>query len=261
MTSIAENKRYYQTYDWSMGGAEWSTQWGSTSNLWKFSLQPRLAQFLPAARVVEIGCGHGRIAAWLRHYSLHKLYLFDIMDHCVDACRNHFAANANVDCTLTDGQSLTGIEDNSIDLIVSFYSLVHADEATIRGYIDECARVLKEDGVAFIHHSNAGQYYKADQFEHDRSQQLLAMYRDVSISAASMRKIADESGFHCLRQECINWDIDEVLSDCFSTLIRKNSNHDVLQGHCDIESNYTFVKEMTGIKSGQSRGGISNGPN
>jgi len=54
--------------------------------------------------------------------------------------------------------SLAVAADRSIDLVFSFDSLVHAERDVIGGYLNEFARVLADDGVAFIHHSNTGAY-------------------------------------------------------------------------------------------------------
>ena len=53
-----------------------------------------------------------------------------------------------------DGSSLRGVGDESVDLVFSFDSLVHADAMTMDAYVGECARVLRNDGVAFLDHSN-----------------------------------------------------------------------------------------------------------
>ena len=52
---------------------------------------------------------------------------------------------------------------------------------------------------------------------------LLAVYRDVSMSAARMREIAQDHRLVCVHQECINWDVNEALTDCFSVIARADS--------------------------------------
>ena len=50
---------------------------------------------------------------------------------------------------MNDGQSLPMVADSSIDLAFSFDSLVHVEDDVMPSYLDELARVLSEDGVAF----------------------------------------------------------------------------------------------------------------
>jgi len=241
MATVSENKQFYESYNWALGGLEWSCQWGSTSTLWRKTLEPRLASYLPAARTVEIGCGHGRISEWLATQTTEHLYLFDIIEHCIDACAKRFENKSGISCLLADGSSLPGISDSSVDLIVSFYSLVHANRETVEAYVTECERVLSANGVVFLHHSNAGAYYRPESAETDDRQRLLAKYRDTSMSATCMREIAEENNLSCIYQECVNWDVEEILADCFSTLVRPDSHHDRVY---EMKLNHQFRREM-----------------
>lgn len=223
MGSVSDNRTYYRQYDWSCGGVEWSAPWGGTRQMWLTSLYPRLAAYLPAGRIVEIGSGHGRIAKILHAFAREELVLYDIVEGCVETCRKVFETSPKTSCLLTDGRTLPGTPSRSVDLVVSFYSLVDADAETVCAYIRECGRVLGSDGVAFLHHSNAAVYYDEGAAESDPRMPLLAAYRDVTTSARSVRDRARECGLCCIRQECIDWDLDGVLTDCFSTLVRAES--------------------------------------
>lgn len=223
MATLRANKNYYENYDWSSGGEEWSEPWGGTRSMWLASIYPRISEFLPAKIVVEIGSGHGRVARILHAFSTNQLVLFDIIDECVSVCKKKFASSSKTVCLKTDGSALDGVADNSVDFIFSFYSLVGSDKETITGYLKEFNRVLSNDGVAFIHHSNAGMYFDPDKSDPDKRLLLLAAYRDMSIDAAEVQKIAKSCNLICIKQECINWDIAEILSDCFSTIVRPAS--------------------------------------
>lgn len=223
MGSVADNRVYYEQYDWSRGGAEWSVPWGGTRSMWLISLYPRLRPYLPADRVVEIGCGHGRLARILHAFTRKQLVLCDIVEGCVDACHKTFETSPKTVCLLTDGESLESIEDHSVDLVVSFYSLIAANAATIRAYIQEFRRILSADGAAFLHHSNAATYYDMAVAEEDERMRLLAAYRDITTSADDVRDWSRQSGLLCIRQECVDWDIEKILTDCFSTIVRPES--------------------------------------
>lgn len=221
MGSVADNKIYYEDYDWSSGGVEWSAPWGGTRSMWLASIFPRVGPYLPARRVIEIGCGHGRVSRILHAFTTDRLMLFDIIDNCVAVCVKALEGSSKATCSRTDGLSLPGVEDRSVDLAFSFYSLVGANAETISSYLHELDRVLDRDGVAFLHHSNARAFFHPD--TSDPRMSLLAAYRDVSVDATRMREMAARNGLMCVRQECINWDLDNVLTDCFSTVVRPDS--------------------------------------
>ena len=191
--------------------------------MWLASIYPRISKFLPTKNVVEIGSGHGRVARILHAFSTNQLVLFDIVDECVSVCEKKFESSSKTICRKTNGNALEGVADNSVDFIFSFYSLVGSDAKVITGYLEEFSRVLSDDGVAFIHHSNAGMYFDPDNSTPDKRLLLLAAYRDMSIDAARVQQIAASRNLICVKQECINWDITEILSDCFSTIVRPTS--------------------------------------
>jgi SAM-dependent methyltransferase len=223
VATLSANKKYYESYDWTSAGEEWSEPWGGTRSMWLASIYPRVGEFLPAKNVVEIGSGHGRVARILHAFATNQLVLFDIVDECVSACEKKFESSSKTICRKTDGNALQGVADNSVDFIFSFYSLVGSDAKVITGYLQEFSRVLSDDGVAFIHHSNAGMYFDPDDSTPDKRMLLLAAYRDMSIDAAGVQQIAASHDLFCIKQECINWDITEILSDCFSTIVRPAS--------------------------------------
>ncbi len=225
MGSLKENIHYYKQYDWSEGGAEWSVPWGSTQSMWEISLFPRIAHFLPADRILEIGCGFGRLAKILHAFAREELVLVDIMDKCVEHCSHLFCDSERTSCIRTDGLTLNKVRDNSVDFIFSFYSLVGADKETLSSYMNEFKRVLTKNGVAFIHHSNAAMYCNPKRgLYSDQQISLLSTYRDITVDADTVRDLAVKNELTAIRQECINWDIEGALSDCFSTIVRTDSS-------------------------------------
>ena len=248
MSSIENNKLYYSQYDWSQGGAEWSHYWGGLDSMWKASLLPRINRFLPARTILEIGAGCGRVSSKLQPLAGERLWLTDIIPHCVNSCRTLFRGDPKVVTLLTDGQSLAGIDDNSLDLIVSFYSLVDSDIETLQAYLSEFQRVLSQNGVAFIHHSNTGAYVGDKNPADDPRLELLSRYRDISMSAEVMQQLIDDADLRVIEQECINWDVHEVLSDCFTTLARRES----VWTPADATNNYEFQNEMAKAKAAKS---------
>jgi hypothetical protein len=66
MGSVDQLKTVFNDeWDWSTQGDEWSTWWGGTPALWYGALLPRVHQWLPAPRVLEIAPGFGRWTQYL----------------------------------------------------------------------------------------------------------------------------------------------------------------------------------------------------
>lgn len=223
MNSISYKQDHYEKYDWAFADEEWTIPWGGTRSLWLTSLFPRIGQFLPAYRTVEIGCGYGKIAKVLHAFTASDLVLLDIAADCIEKCALIFGQSSKTRCLATDGRSLPGVADDSVDLVFSFNSLVKADLDSMLAYLQECDRVLRDDGAVFLHHSNLGMYYQDNDSRTDPQICSLATHRDILTDAAKVQDMAAGNNLISIRQECVNWDIKEVLSDCFSTLVRPNS--------------------------------------
>jgi 2-polyprenyl-3-methyl-5-hydroxy-6-metoxy-1,4-benzoquinol methylase len=222
MPSIEENLRKWNTeYDWREGGEEWSQAWGGTPELWTWVIRPRLHAFLPAGTILEIGAGHGRIARCLRSEA-ERLILVDIAETCIDKCRDLFRDDPGVTCHVNDGLHLATVEDSSVDVAVSFDALVHVELDVMRSYIGELARVLSDDGVAFLHHSNLAQYqHSVLRYLPKVRTSLNRAWRSWSVGADLVAAVAQENGLYCASQELVNWQTPLPLkTDCFS-LIRR----------------------------------------
>jgi SAM-dependent methyltransferase len=105
---------------------------------------------LPAAPdIVEIGCGIGavlqRIAA--RHPAA-RLQGLDISAPMIAAARHTLAGVAQVDLRVIDGDRLSGVRDQSVDLVICTGVFIHIlDAAVIRSYVRDAFRVLKPGGA------------------------------------------------------------------------------------------------------------------
>lgn len=218
MGTIKENKLYYDNYDWLHTGEQWAGRWGGSDVQWYGTILQRIHAFLPVATALEIGAGHGRLAGYLEHHCDH-LVLVDMTKDCIDACTKRFAGNRKVTCVHNDGLGLSSVEDESIDFVFSFFSLVHADDATLRSYLVSIAEKLSRDGVAFIHHSNAGTCLSGGEAEDAR----LHDYRDTTVSADIMAKLTKEVGLTCRSQELFGWETAKLLTDCFTVFTRPGS--------------------------------------
>src|SRR5579883_55269 len=161
MPTIAENQQMWseQQYDWSHKGDGWSRVWGSPVAQWYGSLYPRVRAFLPAHVALEIAPGYGRWTQFLKE-SCERLIGVDMQEHCVMHCRERFQDSPSMSFFANDGSSLAMIEDESIDFVFSFDSLVHVEADCLEVYLRQLAHKLTSNGVGFIHHSNLGEFGK-----------------------------------------------------------------------------------------------------
>lgn len=223
MPSLADNiAMWNESYDWSQRGDEWSVSWGGPSYQWWISLFPRIQGFVPAGRILEIAPGYGR---WTHHLRdlCNELIGVDIAAAAVAHCRERFAGDAHVSFHVNDGTSLAVAGDRSVDLVFSFDSLVHAEADVIAGYVTEFGRVLADDGVAFVHHSNMGSYEPGSYDPH------AIHWRATTVSAALVASFAPTAGLVCVAQEPLAWGDDDRLTDCISVIARAGSRWD--RGH------------------------------
>lgn len=215
MPSLADNLHSWDDpSNWVDGGNEWSHSWGSTATMWHGSILPRIAANLPAGRLLEIACGHGRVTAHLLGHCTSYVGI-DLAPTCIATCRQRFAAATNATFLVGDGTSLAGIDDGSIDFVFSWDSLVHAELEAVGGYVRELARVLRPGGTAFLHHSNLAEFVDVG----GRLTVENPHWRASSVSATVVRAVAAQHGVQTVAQEELQWG-SPVWNDCFSLLRR-----------------------------------------
>lgn len=214
MNEIPTLRKFYDDLEWKADGAYWAARWGGTEMQWYSTIMPRIFSFLPAGNVIELGAGYGRLSEYLATYS-QTLTLMDFCKQCIDACQLKFENVKSIKVVQNDGKNLNGVKSNSVDFIFSFYSLVHSGEETMAAYLLDISDKLSADGVAFIHHSNAKAYAHLEPSIHD--------YRDTTVSAEIMEKLATKAGLICRSQEIFGWDTDDIHTDCFSVLTKPHS--------------------------------------
>lgn len=215
MPSIADNKANWDDpRHWQQDGHEWSRSWGSTATMWHGSILPRIATNLPAENLLEIACGRGRVTERLLAHC-YRYTGFDLAPHCVAHCREHFGTRPRTTFATTDGATLPGVADASIDFAFSWDSLVHAEWDAVSGYLAELARVLRPGGTAFLHHSNLAEFVGADGALTVENPH----WRATSVSAARVREQAARHGLHVPAQELLQWG-SVAYNDCF-TLLRR----------------------------------------
>lgn len=151
--SPSENAQQWSEYDWSTRGEEWGPPDGRQALITEH-LKPRVSA---ESMIVEIGPGGGRWSAELLPFA-QRLVLIDVSETAVELCRERFKDSPRVEVTQTDGASLCGIADESVDLVWSMEAFVHMAPVDVAAYLREIGRALKPGGFALIHH--AGRYHR-----------------------------------------------------------------------------------------------------
>ena len=197
---------------WLDAGDEWSRGWGGPPAQWYGAIFPRIARWLPAARILEIAPGFGRWTQFLLRQS-DEYYGVDYSPLCITQCKKRFSGSVRAHFIQNDGRSLGAIPDNSIDFVFSFDSLVHVELDVLGSYCEQINRKLNPSGVAFLHHSNARNGVDAARGLYPQAG------RAISVSAAAVKEVIENTGGRVLIQEEVNWESVRRI-DCMTTFSR-----------------------------------------
>jgi ubiquinone/menaquinone biosynthesis C-methylase UbiE len=255
MPKLVDNKtRWDGEYHWRDQGDEWSALWGDPSMQWYGTILPRIKSHVPANRILEIACGYGRWTQYLKDLC-QNLIAIDLSAECIQASKQRFADCEHIEFQVNDGRSLDMVADSSVDFIFSFDSLVHADASVMQAYLGQFKRILSADGVAFIHHSNFGEYAPAYSKIRDvpNLEELLIQsnileqsthWRDTSVDAQKIAMFATEAGLECISQEIVPWSTKNLFIDCMSTIVKNDSS---LARNNRILRNANFMAEANNL--------------
>jgi ubiquinone/menaquinone biosynthesis C-methylase UbiE len=116
----------------------------------------------PGSRVLEIGCGVGRLTRGLAARA-GEVIAIDVSAEMLARARRYNAELGNVTWLLGDGTSLAGVDDASVDACVSHVVFQHIpDPAVTLGYVAEMGRVLRGGGWAAFQVSNDPRVHRAE---------------------------------------------------------------------------------------------------
>ncbi|MEX2032757.1 MAG: class I SAM-dependent methyltransferase, partial [Dehalococcoidia bacterium] len=125
-------------------------RWREVTESGMAKILERVESPAPDWSVLDIGCGVGRM---LRPMSeqFEKVIGIDISPAMINFAREELADRPNVELHVGNGQDLSVIADNSIDLVYSVYAFQHFPRRSIvDNYLKETRRVLKPGGIAVI---------------------------------------------------------------------------------------------------------------
>jgi SAM-dependent methyltransferase len=114
-------------------------------------------------RVVEIGCGIGRLTRVFADRAAH-VWAFDISSEMLQRAREAAGELGNVEWIHGDGSSLRPVEDGSASVCFSFVVFQHLpDPAITLDYVREMGRVLQPGGWSAFQISNDPSIHKPRQ--------------------------------------------------------------------------------------------------
>lgn len=152
MNKNIEEQKYWNRHDvWGNGGHDWSLKFGNTENLWNELLRDDVKQYCNG-NGIEIAPGHGRITDFLLK-ECNSLSVVDLNAYPISECVKRFGSRIN-GYYVNDGKSLSMFNASCYDFVFSFDSFVHMHFDVVKSYLLEMKRVLKNEGIVFIHHSN-----------------------------------------------------------------------------------------------------------
>jgi SAM-dependent methyltransferase len=201
--TLADNQHFWDNYDWSGAGDEWSGPWGSSAALWHGTLMPRIGANLPTRNLLEIAPGSGRFTRFLKD-QCEKYIGVDLSITCVEICRERFQSSSHMEFHVNDGLSLSIVADESIDFVFSHDSLVHAEAEVLQSYLKELARKLVPGGTGFLHFSN---FLKVRERElaSGAAPMINTHGRAENMSGELFAAYCRESGLTLLALEIIDW--------------------------------------------------------
>jgi len=100
----------------------------------------------PTDRVLEIGCGVGRLT-WTLARQAQEVWALDISSRMLEIAKENLADVDTVHFLLGDGTTLGDIPSGSMDLVFSALTLTHLPHPSlVVGYLGEALRVLAPGG-------------------------------------------------------------------------------------------------------------------
>lgn len=153
LNTFEQNYRFWNDYDWSGRGEEWSV-----NEEWKMKLVELIVdkEISNEDVVVEIGPGTGRMTEHILK-RVSELICVDISVKCIEVLMEKFGSDEKIKFHHIEKVDLSFLNDNTIDKVFSYDVFVHIDKEIFEEYFKEFKRILKNDGSVIIHYNKAGE--------------------------------------------------------------------------------------------------------
>ncbi len=107
----------------------------------------------PDKVVLDLGCGIGRIAGFVAPHA-GQLVAVDLSERMLQLARQNLAAFPNVHYLQSSANSISEVDDQSIDLVYSVLVLQHLEREDAFSMMREIRRVLRPGGRAYLNFPN-----------------------------------------------------------------------------------------------------------
>jgi SAM-dependent methyltransferase len=159
-----------------------------------------LAQIGPDDVVLEIGCGAGRVGAFLAP-RCRRWIGADVSPRMLDHARAALADLSNVELAPVSGFELTGFDAGSIDVVYCTAVFMHLDEWDRYRYMQEAYRVLRPGGRIYFDNFCLGSPKGWELFEETARLDPAARPPNVSKSSTGeeLQVYAEKAGYKNIR--------------------------------------------------------------
>lgn len=163
-----ENPMYFIHSVLDYGHPDEESFWSSGPSNLDQTLSPFGRTVEPTDRVVEIGCGIGRMTRALAARAAHVTGI-DVSAEMIDRARVSLSELDNVDLLLGSGRDLAGVPDASADVVYSFIVFQHIpDPAITCAYVRDIGRVLRPGGWTVFQVSDRPEIHSAATWRSER---------------------------------------------------------------------------------------------
>jgi ubiquinone/menaquinone biosynthesis C-methylase UbiE len=160
-----ENALYFIHSELDYNAVDEEAFWASGRENLDKSLDLFGASIEPADRVLEIGCGIGRMTRAIAERA-GSVTGIDVSSEMVDRARRALSDLANVEFILGNGRDLGGVADGTFDVVYSFIVFQHIpDPAITCNYVREVGRVLRPGGWTVFQVSQLPELHQRDQWK------------------------------------------------------------------------------------------------
>jgi ubiquinone/menaquinone biosynthesis C-methylase UbiE len=143
--------------------------WRSGEQALDRTLEPFGLSLTGAERVLEIGCGIGRMTAAIARRAASVVGL-DVSAEMVARARENLRGVDNAEFVVGSGRDLAGVDSSSVDVAYSFIVFQHIpDPAATCNYIREIGRVLRPGGWTVFQISEEPRVHEGGAHRSERS--------------------------------------------------------------------------------------------
>jgi SAM-dependent methyltransferase len=172
----------------------------------------RMFDTLDLTSIVELACGHGRHAAYVRdHYQFSHITLVDINQPNIDFCEGRFAGDHRISYQANSGSDLAPLRSGAYSSLFCYDAMVHFEYDDVLSYLKDIFRILRPSGRALLHHSNHDKNPGARYSENPHWRNFM--------SAGLFAHAAIRNGFLVVEQQLVDWGEAPKL-DCLTLLAK-----------------------------------------